>query len=212
MKKRYLFPISCLYCGNPTQFALCPTCIEEWKKKHLNIRKHVSRTGEEIISCCYYHSIGGNIIRGYKYGRHFDALPLISEAMHQALLEFREEAFDWIIPVPQSWRKTLSRGFHPVELIGDQLSKIIQTPLLSNVLRRRWVWSEKDQAGLDRSERLKNLSRTFYAAGKKEWETKKKILLIDDVFTTGTTIFRCQSALKEKHPSWNVKILVFAHG
>lgn len=212
MKKRYLFPISCLHCGNYSQFALCPACFEEWKNKHLNIRKHVSRTGEEILSCCYYHSMGGNIIRGYKYRRRFDALPLITETMHQALSEFGEVVFDWMIPVPQSWRKTLSRGFHPVELIGDQLSKINHIPILSKVLKRRWVWNEKDQAGLDRSERLQNLSRTFYAIKRKEWEPKKNILLIDDVFTTGTTIFRCQSALKEKYPGWNMKILVFAHG
>ena len=163
MKCPSLFPRSCIQCGNQSRSVLCPACAIEWEKKHLNARKHISKTGDEIVSCCYYHSMGGKIIRGFKYGRRFDALPLISKVMNQALNEFWEERFDLMIPVPQSWRKTMTRGFHPVELICRQLNTMNDIPVHSKLLKRRWSWKEKDQAGLNRSERFKNLPQAFFA-------------------------------------------------
>jgi predicted amidophosphoribosyltransferase len=156
--------------------------------------------------------MGGKIIRSFKYGRRFDALPLISEVMNRALHQFWEEHFDLIFPVPQSWRKTLARGFHPVEMISRRMGFLSHIPVHTHLLKRRWVWTEKDQAGLNRTERLANLPNAFYAVDRKQWKATKNILLVDDVFTTGVTIFRCKSALIKKYQDWNIKTLVFAHG
>jgi ComF family protein len=206
------FPNTCIGCGKIAATPLCFHCEQEWMHKHRQVSKYISQKGDEIFTCCQYNGLGGKIIRSFKYGRRFDVLPIISMAVSNVVSEIGEGNFSYIIPVPQSFRKIFTRGFHPVEMIGHQVSQHTSIPINLKILKRKWSWYEKDQASLNKQHRLYNLSHSFYATRNKSWGENQKALLIDDVSTTGTTLNHCKEAIQKQYPDWKVKILVFAHG
>ena len=71
----------------------------------------------------------------------------------------------------------------------------------------KWI-----RQALNKQKRLYNLSRSFYAIRNEIWGESLQVLLMDDVATTGTTLFRCKEAIQTQYPDWKIKILVFAHG
>jgi ComF family protein len=101
----------------------------------------------------------------------------------------RDERFDAIVPVPLYWRRRLQRGFNQAELLARGISRSTGIPVI-RALRR--VHATPTQAGLSNSARRRNVAAAFRSrpiAG-------KRILLIDDVMTTGSTATACANALK----------------
>ena len=108
--------------------------------------------------------------------------------------EYPDIKFDLVIAVPMSALSELLRGFNQSFEIADIVSKSIHTPLRSNILMKKP--GIKTQSGLNRKERIENVKNAFYVKNSKHIEDKT-ILLIDDVFTTGSTINACAKALKK---------------
>jgi ComF family protein len=103
-----------------------------------------------------------------------------------------DEAFDAVVPVPLHWRKKWSRGFNQSELLARHMAGRRKLPLL-NALRRRKTTAA--QAGLSSAGRRRNVAGAFVAR-KAANVSGKRILLIDDVMTTGATASACATALK----------------
>lgn len=103
-----------------------------------------------------------------------------------------DQAFDAVVPVPLHWRKRWQRGFNQAELLARLVAKHRRTPLLDALKRKR---STAVQATLASSGRRRNVAGAFEIRGK-ELVAGKKILLIDDVMTTGATASACASVLK----------------
>lgn len=206
------FPKVCIGCGTISHGPFCDECYQKWITNQFHIQRYLSQKGDEIIACCRYKPIGGKIIRGFKYARRFDLLPLIADAFSHAIAEVWSTPFTCIIPVPQSIRKMFSRGFHPVEMIGTHVSKMTSIPMDSHILRRKIACFDRDQASLRKIHRMKNLTEAFYSIKTNSWEQQANILLFDDVATTGTTLNRCKEAIQKNFPDWHIHLLVFAHG
>jgi ComF family protein len=135
-----------------------------------------------------YEGVLRRLIHLFKYAKiHTLAAPL-SGLLAQALP--RDEAFDAVVPVPLFWWRRLQRGFNQAELLARGLSRHTGVPAL-NLLRR--VHSAPAQAGLSNSARRQNVTRAFRARNVQG----KRILLIDDVMTTGATATACSLALKK---------------
>ncbi len=101
---------------------------------------------------------------------------------------------DVVIPVPLHPTRLREREFNQSLLLADQVAKHADLPLsFTNLVRT--VPSEP-QSTLSRKERMKNLRRAF-AVRRPEMIAQKRILLIDDVFTTGTTVNECAKALRK---------------
>ncbi|GHT90094.1 hypothetical protein FACS1894113_5610 [Alphaproteobacteria bacterium] len=98
---------------------------------------------------------------------------------------------DFIIPVPSFWTRTLRRGFNPADIIAIELSKNLNIPLDLKALKR--IRKTEYQKNKTKVEREKNIENAFLCEGNIRG---KKILLIDDVMTTGTTLNECAKALK----------------
>ena len=106
----------------------------------------------------------------------------------------RDERFDGITPVPLHWSRRWSRGFNQSDLLARVLSRRSGIPL-APVLKR--VRSTAPQAGLSNSGRRRNVTAAFHATRRAEERVRdKRILLIDDVMTTGSTAAACALALK----------------
>ena len=104
----------------------------------------------------------------------------------------REESFDAIVPMPLHWRKRWQRGFNQADLLAREISRRTHTPV-RNALRR--VRFTATQAGLTNAKRRKNVSGAFRPK-RADVLRGQRVLLVDDVMTTGSTAAACARALK----------------
>ena len=101
---------------------------------------------------------------------------------------------DLVIPVPLHPTRLREREFNQSLLLADQVAQYVGRPLsFTNLVRTA---PSEPQSTLSRKERLKNLRRAF-AVRQPQSIAQKRILLIDDVFTTGTTVNECAKVLRE---------------
>ncbi len=102
---------------------------------------------------------------------------------------------DFLTSVPLAPGRQRSRGFNQSAKIAEALSKCVQIEYREVVLKVR---ETKAQTGLSRSERLTNVTGSFLAP---ESHHGDRIILVDDVVTTGATLFTCAEALKNSGAS-----------
>lgn len=102
------------------------------------------------------------------------------------------ERADRIVPVPLHWRRRLRRGYNQAEEIARPLGRHLGRPVTCSLIRVR---STRPQASLDRASRLVNLDGAF-APGRRADLAARRILLVDDVVTTGRTLTAAAAELK----------------
>lgn len=100
---------------------------------------------------------------------------------------------DVIVPVPLHWRKQRRRGFNQAEFLAQELSGYVGIPVDNTLIKK--MKSTKSQKKLDAAQRRKNLQEAFQVVGN---PSRKRILLIDDVYTTGSTMDVLSRGLLEK--------------
>jgi len=129
------------------------------------------------------------LIRIFKYQRVETLARPLGRLLSRALP--REEAFDAIVPVPLHWRRKWARGFDQAEALSRELSRHTGLPVIRGLRRSR---ATAAQSARSQSIRRKNVAGAFTA--RVSDLGGKKLLLIDDVFTTGATASACAAALK----------------
>jgi ComF family protein len=103
-----------------------------------------------------------------------------------------DDGYDAVVPVPLHWRKKWRRGFNQAELLALQISRHRRIPLMNALQRKR---PTEIQAGLAMAGRRRNVAGAFLMKPGSDL-AGKRILLIDDVMTTGATASACAAALK----------------
>ena len=103
-----------------------------------------------------------------------------------------DDRFDIVVAVPLHWRKKWARGFNQAELLARFIARHRGIPVVNALRRKR---STGVQAGLAMAGRRRNVAGAFTARLSADLKGKR-ILLIDDVMTTGATASACASALK----------------
>ena len=125
----------------------------------------------------------------------------------------RRQSFDAVIPVPLHWRRRFSRGLNQAEVIAREIARHLDVPCRGDILRRRR--STHSQTTLGTDDRLSNVAGAFTARPKalSSLPEQSNLLLIDDVFTTGSTLYACREALLKIRKDFNISILTlaFAH-
>ncbi len=134
------------------------------------------------------------LIHRLKYGKkgHLSR-PLGLLTVHHLGGYLDETGVEMIVPVPLHPRRLRERGFNQAILLADFLSRSRRIPISRNNLRRiRWT---EPQVNLSPEERMKNV-RGAFAVRRPELFRDKKLLLFDDVYTTGSTVSECAKVLK----------------
>lgn len=144
------------------------------------------------------------LIHEAKFHRNERALALLSHLVERYLDE-HPDAFDCIVPVPLSPKRLRERGHNQV--VGVLRAKPLPIPILPGALTRSRHTSPQTELG--RKERLRNIIGAF-TIGEPHLVAGKRVLLLDDVITTGATLAAAHEALLTAHPV-SVTCVALAH-
>lgn len=184
---RVMSPV-CKRCGKPigdTRQELCRDCRQRKQTYFI-----------QGFSVWEYDDMMKKSIAHFKYdGRREYADFYISEMIFSYGEKLKSLHFDMVIPVPLHKEKLRFRGFNQAEVLAAGLSKALQIPLETKLLYR--IKNTKPQKGLNDKERDENIRHAFCVASDRLRFQKKclRVLLVDDIYTTGTTINQCAREL-----------------
>jgi ComF family protein len=154
-----------------------------------------------------YDEIARKLVVSFKYGDRTDFAPMMGRWMARAGRELLTDA-DALMPVPLHWRRLWARRFNQAAALSKAISGISGVPVLHDVLRR--VRATPQQVGLSKEQRASNVQGAFRVPGdQKAAVTGRRIVLIDDVLTSGATVDTCARALLRAGAA-HVDVLVFA--
>ena len=166
----------CGRCGLPTAFAtfVCEQC------------KNVDFGFESARAPLRYEGVGKEIVHALKYRGYKKVVgKLASPLMLQVV---GDERFDAVVPVPLHRSRLRKRGFNQAGLLARGVAEKINAPVSDTL---KVVRSTRDQVELSAAQRRANVAGAYTAGG----PVRGKVLLIDDVFTTGATMSACATTL-----------------
>ena len=138
-----------------------------------------------------YESTLRELIHLFKYGGIQTLAGPLGDCLATALP--RDQRFDLVVPMPLHWLRRWQRGFNQSALLAKEISRRSGIPLVHCVRRRR---PTAPQAGLSNAKRRANVAGAFLVKRNRP-VNGLRVLLVDDVMTTGATAGACASALKK---------------
>lgn len=147
---------------------------------------------DRAISCIEYCDKSKVLVLSLKYYGNTYMSRYIAQVMRDKL-EFEQLSADYIIPVPLHKKRMRIRGFNQAEKIASYLSEYTNIPIIDCVKRNR---NTKRLYALNKFQREKELKNAFEVKDGSEEIIGKKIILVDDIFTTGTTVNEISKKLK----------------
>jgi ComF family protein len=211
-----ILPPVCLHCHQPVAFhgVLCPAC---WREVRFITPPLCDRLGLPLPyateapalsaaarrrppvygrarAVAQFDGVIRNLVHSFKYADRHEASSFFARLMRAAGGELIREA-DLLVPVPLHRTRLWSRRYNQAAILARRLSEITGLPLGLTLLRR--VRQTQSQVGLTSHERRENVAAAFAVAPGAETRLHgKRILLIDDVITTGATLGACAETLK----------------
>ncbi len=176
---------------NCTQVGVCNECMKSVKvtkgEGAFEGREFVSY----VIAPLYYNGKTRNLIKNLKFYGEFKAADVLHE-IFKGLCEDTPHLldFDVVMPVPLSRQRNNERGYNQAELVAKSVAGVLCLPLYADALKK--VKNTDRQSNMSAIERLTNIKDAFYA---NEDVKGKRIILVDDVYTTGNTLNNCAKEL-----------------
>ncbi|WAU76313.1 ComF family protein [Acinetobacter sp. TR3] len=180
----YLTPCSLCDIGIKRHFGVCQSCWEQlpW------LKQSIERNQQQIFVACHYQYPIDRIIQQFKYEQKLHHQRLLEGLLQQLKLP----KVHAIVPMPISTDRLVERGFNQTLLLAQALSKSLNVPIWQPVQRL----AQHSQKGLSRIERLENIEQQFVAAPPNHLRYRK-VLIIDDVVTTGSSITALSHVLQQ---------------
>ena len=221
-------PRLCPSCREPvSDAALCPAC---WSKLSLIAPPYCERLGipfaydpgpgilsmQAIAAPPAYHraraavrydDIARTLVQSLKYSDRQDLAPTMGRWMARAGHELLGDA-DALVPVPLHWRRLWARRFNQSALLAKTIAETAGVPVADGALKR--VKATVQQVGLSKAQRAENVQGAFRVPDEgRAAVAGRKLVLVDDVLTSGATADACARALL-RAGARNVDLLVFA--
>jgi ComF family protein len=154
-----------------------------------------------------YDDVARALIHAFKYSDRLDLAPMIGGWMAQAGRPLLIDA-DAIVPVPLHWRRLWARRFNQAAALAQAVSDASGVPILYKALERSRATPQ--QVGLSKAARATNVQGAFSVSDEGKTEIlRKRLILVDDVLTSGATVDHCTRVLLRAGAA-NVDVLVFA--
>lgn len=225
------YPPHCAKCHADTASGvhLCAACGEHAKKIEPPFCRQCSQPFEGAIEgefdcancrdrtfhfdCAVTRYLSQGVVREFvhrfKYDHHFYLRHPLAGWLAEALADERIRArpFDAFVPVPLHAARFRERDFNQAEVLAHLLARQTGQPVLHALKRIRYTTT---QTRLDREQRMENLRNAFrvhHAAA----VHNRHLILVDDVFTTGSTVEECARVLREAGAA-SVRVVTVARG
>ncbi|HWU25741.1 MAG TPA: ComF family protein, partial [Rhizomicrobium sp.] len=154
-----------------------------------------------------YDDIARSLVHAFKYSDRLDLAPVMGRWMTRAGRELLADA-NALIPVPLHWRRLWARRFNQSATLAGIISTLSDLPVVHGGLRRTRATGQ--QVGRSRAERADNVQGAFQVSAEHKAEIQgRRLVLIDDVLTSGATVDACSRALLRAGAA-HVDVLVFA--
>ena len=154
-----------------------------------------------------YGGVARQMVQGLKFNDRTDLAPWMARWMLRAGAELIAEA-DVCVPVPLHWRRFLGRRFNQSAELARSIADLAGLPFAPLAVRR--VKLTRQQVGLSATEREDNVRAAFSVPAERDIEVRgRRVLVIDDVYTTGATVRAVATAL-QRNGAAQVDVLTFA--
>ncbi len=189
-----LYPKQCLICGRLGQDTICSKCYNTLKIE-AKVEQDKNKTFNKHLYIFKYEGKIRNLIIDYK----FNDKPYLNELFVKIILKNEKicrkiKKYDIIIPVPIHKKRKNERGYNQSELIARKLAKNLNVELVTDSLIKQK--NTLPQSTLSKKQREENV-KTVYKIQNKQKIENKKIILLDDIYTTGATAEECSKILKQ---------------
>jgi ComF family protein len=197
-KIKYLREPTCILCGREIflneENSLCKECRK--KKNYFDKAKAIGK----------YEGVLKEYIHLLKYKNKPYLKRLLPEIIGDKINWIKDYNFDYVVYVPLHRKRLRKRGYNQAEFLADLLGRVFSIEVMRNNLIR--IKNSRPQVELEREKRLKNVKGIFKIKDGRKIKDRK-LLLVDDVYTTGATLNECSRELK-KMGATNVVALVLA--
>lgn len=190
-----IYPPVCGICDKINKKSLCKKCEIKIKPYQINeIKKIKNKSFDYQIKILKYENIIRDKIIDYKFNekaylyKTFAKIILKNKKIYGFL-----KKYDIIMCVPMHIKKKMLRGYNQSELIAKELAKKLQIEKQFNNLVK--IKDTKKQSTLTKEQRKTNLKNAFQIKNSEKVKNKK-VILFDDIYTTGSTVEECSKVLK----------------
>lgn len=190
-----IYPQVCGICNKINKKSLCKKCELQIRAYQINaIEKSKNKNFDYQIKVLRYENIVRNKIIDYKFNeksylyKTFAKIILNNKKIYGFLRKY-----DIMVYVPMHIKKKMQRGYNQTELIAREIARIVGLKIQINNLIK--VRDTAKQSTLTKEKRIENVKGAFDVKNI-DIIKNKKIILFDDIFTTGSTVDECSKALK----------------
>ncbi len=209
----------CFLCHQPSKQQLCTCCLNDLHLPLFAAPGHNLLESETIRKClvepnyhslialCQYEGLVQRLILQLKFqSKPYIAKILASLFAHylQAHLEYKAGLPDAIMPIPLSTSRYLTRHYNQARLLSKSISKQMCIPHVDGLKK---VKNTHQQSSLHKHERLQNMQGAYVAL---DIPKLTSIAIVDDVITTGSTVYEATKALQAKYPDIMINIWCIA--
>lgn len=207
-----IYPRICGICEKINRNSLCNKCeIQLKKQQDVNIINQGKEIQEkyfnELIYVFKYEGQIRKLILDYKFNdKPYIYLTFVNFLLKNEKIFENIKKYDKITAVPISKKRLKTRGYNQSQLIAKEIARQTNLELVNNCIIK--TKNIIEQSKLNREDREKNIKGVYQLKNKQLIENKK-ILLIDDIYTTGSTVNECSKILRQGNPK-EIGILVLA--
>lgn len=195
-----IYPQVCGICGKVARESICNKCKIKLKKEFQFEVDDYSTDIEKNFKEHYYFFKYENLIRQQILDLKFHEKPYVYKTIMYFFKENKKdlknlEKYDIIVIVPVSIKRKKERGYNQSRILAKEISRIIERPFIENVLYK--IKNTVPQSTLNKEQREQN-AKGVYKVNNIQKTYNKKILIFDDVYTTGSTLNECAKVLIEQ--------------
>ena len=185
----------CMGCGSRAGFTrdwLCDACREELASRWVGAgRPPGKRAFDGAAYAFHYGGPAGGLVRNLKYRGVGRLSEMMGRAMADAFAAIQPTGADCLVPVPMHPKRLRERGVNHAVLLAGAAGERLELPVLDALARTR---NTRQQARLPAAQRRVNMDGAFAV----QRDVKgRRVILVDDVCTTGATAVACARALRE---------------